>query len=129
MTSLSEFENFWIDPATGLMVVDQAGNVLGVSGFNRIGQQCNQAIRPQKGTVPLDSEAGVDWLGLAFNSPNEPALRADIAEQLLGVPGVARITSITITREPNPEGGEILTAEYEVETDSGVPVGGQVVVP
>jgi hypothetical protein len=129
MATLADFENFWIDPITLDLVVTQGGAVLGVNGDARISQQCDQAIRPQKGTVPLDSSLGVDWLGLAFGTANEPALRADIGEQLLSVPGVASVDSIVIERELIGPGSARLIVDFEVTTDDDTQVGGQVVIP
>jgi hypothetical protein len=123
MADFSDFENFWIDPETNDLAMDDAGNILGVSGMVRIQQEIKQALSGQKGTDPLDDTLYPDYLNL---DPTSPRGRADIAEQIERVPGVAQVETLT---SELLDGGNKVALNYRATTVDGVAIGGRVVIP
>jgi hypothetical protein len=124
MPDLTTFEDFYVDPTTDDLSLADDGQVLGVTGAERIAQHVRSRLLTRRGEWYLDETVGVPYLEQVFvRNPDLVLIRASVATEILDVPGVARLTQLNLTFTP---GSRTLTIDFELLADEGVLVGGTV---
>lgn len=111
------FEDFYLDPATGDLALNDNGEFKAVEEIRRIGQACRIVCTTHLGEWLLDTSSGIDYINEVFiKNPDENLIRARFYQQLSRVPGVISVDSVTTTPDFSTR---TLNIEFSVQTEYG----------
>lgn len=125
--------DFFLDPVTWDIVIDESGHVRLVEGAELVAQRMRvrlmaqrRGAHPDDPTVTVDGEhdvdqsLGLDWHGrILVRNPNIAAIRADVAALAASTPGVRAVRRVDVTVDSVARRARI---HIEATTDDGAPI-------
>lgn len=106
-----------VDSQTGDLALAEDGDLAIVEGAEWVEQACRVGLQVFRGEYYLDEEEGVPMFEqVLVKNPSLAAIRQVYRSELLSVPGVRDVTSLTIAFDPP---SRALSVSWVVTTDLG----------
>lgn len=92
--------SFAVD-ANNDLFLDASGNLAFVTGVNAVGQNCQTAVKAQRGEMILAMNKGMPTRATAWDQYNPSQFEAAVRSIILSVDGVLSITAFAMVKQDN----------------------------